>query len=192
MTQHHSGPTAYPDVNAVLAEFRASIQAILGSRFVGMYLYGSLALGGFDPHGSDIDFLVATAGELPGDLFDALSEMHRGFDAGGSPWAGRVEAAYIPAHVLRDGHSGKTRYPQIEKGEKLALAPLEVGWPFQFHSLREHRLVIAGPDPRQLIAPVERAAMHEAAAAIVGDWLDCHVAIPNGWPGCVTGAGRPL
>ena len=48
-------PTAYPDVNAVLAELSASVQTVLGHHFVGMYLYGSLALGDFNPRSSDID-----------------------------------------------------------------------------------------------------------------------------------------
>ena len=46
-------PTPYSDVNAVLHDFLANIQAIVGSHFVGMYVSGSLALGDFDPDSSD-------------------------------------------------------------------------------------------------------------------------------------------
>src|SRR5713226_5764624 len=42
-------PTPYAGINAVLQHFLASIQAIVGSHFRGMYLSGSLALGDFDP-----------------------------------------------------------------------------------------------------------------------------------------------
>ena len=51
-------PTPYADVNAILRELMANVQPILADRFVGMYLYGSLAAGDFSPETSDIDFLV--------------------------------------------------------------------------------------------------------------------------------------
>jgi hypothetical protein len=65
-------PTPYPDVNAVLQELLAGVQAILGPHFVGLYLGGSLAGGDFDPRRSDVDFLVATADDLPDELVRAL------------------------------------------------------------------------------------------------------------------------
>ncbi len=54
-------PTPYADVNAVLSDFLARIRLILGDRFRGMYLDGSLALGDFNPQSSDIDFVVTTS-----------------------------------------------------------------------------------------------------------------------------------
>lgn len=164
-------PTSYPDINALLGDFRTALEVRLGSQFIGMYLYGSLALGDFDPEGSDIDFLVATDGELAPDKLGMLREMHRRFDASGSPWAARVEAAYIPAAVLQGGDTGAARYPQVEKGEPVVLLPIEDGWPFQCHLLREHGVTVVGPDPRELVAPVSYRAMREAAAVIVSDWL---------------------
>jgi len=38
-------PTAYPDLNDILEEIVASLQAILGDYFLGAYLQGSFALG---------------------------------------------------------------------------------------------------------------------------------------------------
>ena len=40
-------PTPYPEVNTVLLDLLSQLQAILGDRFVGLYLYGSLASGDF-------------------------------------------------------------------------------------------------------------------------------------------------
>jgi hypothetical protein len=171
MASYALWPTSYPDVNAALGHFRDALQVMLGSQFIGMYLYGSLALGDFDPAGSDIDILVVTDGELSPDKLDALSELHRRFDASGSPWAARVEAAYVPAAVLQGRDTGAARYPQVEKGEAVVLLPLEDGWPFQCHSLREHGVTVIGPDPHALVAPVSYRAMREAAAVIVSDWL---------------------
>src|SRR5437773_9895210 len=94
-------PTPYAGVNAALHDFEARIRAILGDQFRGMYLSGSLALGDFDPRTSDIDFLVVTGTALSEDVVGVLRDMHARFDAGGSEWAGRVEAVYIPRYALR-------------------------------------------------------------------------------------------
>jgi predicted nucleotidyltransferase len=94
MMQELLHPTPYSDVNAVLHDFEARLQALLGSHFRGMYLCGSLALGDFNPNSSDIDFVVVTEGVISDDLFLALREMHTQFDESLSPWAAKVEAVY--------------------------------------------------------------------------------------------------
>jgi predicted nucleotidyltransferase len=55
-----TGPTPYPEVNAVLQLLLAEVQAVLREQLVGLYVHGSLASGGFQPGRSDIDFLVVT------------------------------------------------------------------------------------------------------------------------------------
>jgi hypothetical protein len=164
-------PTQYPDVNSVLHDFLTGAQAILDAHFVGMYLYGSLALGDFNPEASDIDFIVVTGAELSDALFEALRLLHVRFDASGSPWAAKIEAAYIPRDVLHRDTPSTARYPQVEKGTTLVRDPLESGWSFQRLTLREHGVVVAGPDPRELIAAVDPAAMRRDALAITETWL---------------------
>jgi hypothetical protein len=163
-------PTPDDQVNIVLQDFTARIQAILGSQFVGLYLYGSLALGDFDPQSSDIDLIVVTLSELSPELLPALRAMHREFDRSGSPWAGKVEAAYAPLEALRNPAPTARPFPQVEKGTQLFLAPPEAGWAFQRHTLREQGLIVSGPGPGTLTGPVDRAEMQRAAAAILGGW----------------------
>jgi predicted nucleotidyltransferase len=159
------------DVNAVLEVFLARIRAILEDHFVGMYVVGSLALGDFDPRTSDIDFLVVTDTELGDDLFRRLYDMHAQLAAGDSPWMARVEAVYIPREALRRSNPA-SRYPQIEKGAELFRDALESGWVFQRYTLRECSVVVAGPDPRTLLDPVDPQEMPPAVAAIAGLWLE--------------------
>lgn len=52
-------PTPYAEVNAILAEVQARVTAILGPDLLGMYLYGSLALGDFTlERGSDAKSVI--------------------------------------------------------------------------------------------------------------------------------------
>ena len=165
-------PTPYADVNDVLRDFLAQEQAILGDQLVGMYLSGSLALGDFDPHGSDIDFIVVTADVLSDEQIMALREMHARFAAAGSPWAGKVEAVYVPQAVLRHGAPPGAPYPQVEKDRPFFLGPLESGWIYHCYILREQGVTLAGPAPPTLIDPVDPDAMRRAAAPIAALWLD--------------------
>jgi len=93
-------PTSYPDVNEILNILFTNIQEILPDQFIGMYLFGSLANGGFDQH-SDIDVLVVTDTEITSDVFSALKKMHERIAKIDSPWAVQLEVSYIPKHALR-------------------------------------------------------------------------------------------
>lgn len=165
-------PTPFADVNAVLHDFLARIQALLGSHFQGMYLVGSLALGDFDPRSSDIDFVVVTDTDIGDDLFDRLQDMHTQFTASNSPWAGKIEAIYIPCSALRYAIPNTSHYPQIEKGTLLFKAPLESGWVFQCITIRDRGVVIAGHDPNTLVGTIRPQDMHSAAAKVAGLWLE--------------------
>jgi predicted nucleotidyltransferase len=55
------------------------IQRILTGNLVGLFLYGSLTTGDFDPEHSDIDLLAATALDLTSTEFEQLWEMHHDF-----------------------------------------------------------------------------------------------------------------
>jgi hypothetical protein len=165
-------PTPYTDVNHVLLDLTSRIQLILGSQFVGLYLYGSLALGDFDPQNCDIDFIVVTQSKISEELLSALRAMHMKFDRSDSSWAGKVEAAYIPQAALKYGASATTPYPQVEKATELFLAPLEIGWAFQRYTLREWGVVVSGPRPVTFTDPVDMVEMQRAAAAILGKWQE--------------------
>lgn len=178
-------PTPYVDVNEALRELLVQAQTILGVHFVGMYLTGSLALGDFNPDSSDIDLVIVTGDPRSGwtplsdDLFTALKDMHARFAAGGSPWATKLEAVYLPAAALgRDAPTG-AEYPVLEKGRALVMAPLESGWSVQCYTLREHGLAVAGPAPRALVDAVDPHDMRRAGAAIAGMWLEQARADPS-------------
>ena len=163
-------PTPYPDVNAVLDELLSNVQAILGNHFLGMYLHGSLAIGDFDPRRSDIDFVVVTADELPGEMLPALEAMHARMAAGGSAWAAELEGSYIPQHALRRYDPAHARHPHVDLGGSLVVEEHGSDWVIQRHILRELGVVLAGPAPHTLIDPVPPKELREAALAVLRGW----------------------
>lgn len=162
-------PTSYPEVNAVLEDLRARVREILGDRFVGLYLYGSLAAGDFRPDRSDIDFVVVTDGKLPETMVAALESMHASLAAGSSQWAKKLEGAYVPKHELRRHSPDYPPRPTVNE-EQFYLAGEDSDWVFHRYVLREHETIVAGPSLRGLIDPVRPEDLRRAVREVVQQW----------------------
>lgn len=163
-------PTAYPDVNAVLLGLRLSVEKVLGNHFVGMYLYGSLATGDFDPQTSDIDFLVVTADELPGELVSALEVMHVRIAANDSKWTKKLEGSYIPQDTLRRYDPTQARHPSIGVDWSFGVGHHGSDWIIQRYIIREQGVVLAGPSPRTLIDPILPNELRRAVLGTLREW----------------------
>lgn len=146
--------TPYPDVNALLDRLVSGVRAALGDALIGVYLYGSLALGDFDPASSDIDFLVVTDGPLPPEAVARLAAMHAEIAASGSPWARRLEGSYFPAAAIRRHDPANAVHPSIGVDWDFGLHPHRADWDVQRHVVREHGAALRGPSPDTLIDPV--------------------------------------
>ncbi len=161
--------TPYPEVNVVLDELLSSAQAVLGDYFVGLYLYGSLASGDFDPLRSDIDFVVVTTDSLPNDLISALENRHARLAASGLKWAARLEGTYIPQTALRRYDSTAAPCPSFNEG-RFFLARHESDWVIQRYILREHGVAVAGPPIRPMIDPVQPDEIRQGVRGVLRGW----------------------
>jgi len=171
MPAHVTHPTPYPDVNAVLDALLSGVQTVLGDHFIGMYLYGSLASGDFDPQRSaDIDFVVVTADELPDEMLPALAAMHARIAASGLKWATRLEGDYIPQPALRRYDPTHARYPHFGMDEHFDVEQHDSNGVIQRYTIREHAVVVAGPAPQTLIDPIQPNDLRRAALAILHEW----------------------
>ena len=162
-------PTPYPEVNVVLQALLSGVQDVLGDCFVGLYLYGSLADGGFDPQRSDIDFVVATAGELSNEVVAALEAMHVRITNSGLKWTAKLEGAFVPLSTLRRHDPSGPPCPCLNEG-CFYLAALGSDWVIQRYTLREQGVVVAGPDPRGLIDPVQPDDLRRAVLGFLREW----------------------
>lgn len=158
------------DVAAVLDSLRAGAREILGSEFVGLYLYGSLATGDFNPERSDIDFVVVTEGVLSDDDVAALGEMHARLASSGDHWAAHLEGSYIPRAALRRWDPADARHPHLAHDAPFQFTEHGADWVIQRHVLRERGVVLAGPEPRTLIDPVTQADLRAAIARLLREF----------------------
>jgi hypothetical protein len=162
-------PTPYSEVNAVLQALLSDVQAVLGDDFVGMYLYGSLADGDFDPQRSDIDFVVATTDVLPDETIAALEALHARIVNSGLMWVAKLEGAYVPLPALRRHDPSGPPCPCVNEG-CFYLAALGSDWVIQRYTLREQGVVVAGPDPHDLIDLVQPDDLRRAVLGFLHEW----------------------
>lgn len=164
-------PTPYEEVNSALETLLTGIRRALVDDFVGMYLYGSLATGDFNPHRSDIDVLIVTRNTLSAEQFAALAALHQRFAASESPWAAEIEVSYLPLDALPRFDPARTLFPRIDRGSgDLHLATHDVDSVINRHVLRERGIVLAGPALDTLIEPVSPDELRRATVELMHIW----------------------
>ena len=162
-------PTHYPDVNKILNLLLTNVQEILGNQLVGMYLYGSLSSGDFNPETSDIDFLVVTTSTLSDKAIAELRSMHQRIWKSGLKWASKLEGSYIPKRDIRRHDPHSPPCPTVNEG-KFYLDKRGSDWIIQRHVIREQGTVLAGPDPKMLIDPVSPEDIRRAVKGVLQEW----------------------
>ena len=100
MTMQPGPYTEHPELDALFARHAELLQAALGDNFVGYYLQGSLATGGFD-ESSDVDFIVVIRSELSGREVRQVQAIHNQIHQRDTKWAHRLEYSFFPLAVLR-------------------------------------------------------------------------------------------
>jgi Domain of unknown function (DUF4111)/Nucleotidyltransferase domain len=162
-------PTPYPELNAVLTELLQSTQAILNENFIGLYLNGSFALGGFDPD-SDADFIVVTDADATAAQESALQAMHGKIYDLPTSWAQHLEGSYITRNLLKCPDPTHTLLLYLDNSARELVRSdhcntLVVRW-----TMREYGIALAGPDPKTLIPPVVPDELRFEAAQIMHKW----------------------
>jgi hypothetical protein len=92
--------TPYPELDSVLKEHAERLKEALGGNFVGCYLQGSLAIGGFD-QSSDVDFIVVTNTDLTSNDVEKVQAAHLMTHEQDNRWAKRLEYAFFAKDKLR-------------------------------------------------------------------------------------------
>jgi predicted nucleotidyltransferase len=161
--------TPYVDVNQILGILHKNAKEILKEQFIGMYLYGSLSTGDFNPKSSDIDFLVVTESSLPDNTISKLESMHKKIWDNGLKWAAKLEGAYIPKELIRRHDPNGHPCPTVNEG-RFYVDRHGSDWIIQRHVIREYGVVLEGPDPKSLIDPVSPEEIRQSVLGILEEW----------------------
>lgn len=176
MLFHPTSPAAAdPGLHAVLRELRSGVRSIVADRFVGLYLWGSLANGDFDSF-SDVDFVVAVDRDIPDDRLDALRAMHTRLCALPSAWATHLDGSYITTTALRRYDPDHPPHLYVDHGTTEPIrSQHDNTWLFR-HVVRERGITLEGPAPHTLVDPVAPDDLRREAVAMVRGWLGSYLA----------------
>ncbi len=111
----------------------------------GFYLEGSAALGDFQPHASDIDFVAVTAARPDTAALAALAEVHDRLRDRRRPY---LDGVYVTWDDLPRGGTDERRRPRSHEGRLTAdgSPPNPITW----HTLARYGVPLRGPQPAEL------------------------------------------
>jgi hypothetical protein len=148
--------TPYASINELLALILASIQRILGTKLVGLYLAGSLVIGDFDPDISDIDLVAALSSDIDEREFEELQKMHSAFANQHKGWDDRIEVCYISVAALNAVRSRTSNIANISPGEPFHMRESSREWLSDWYLVREMGIALCGPSPKTIIEPISK------------------------------------
>jgi predicted nucleotidyltransferase len=190
-------PSTDAELNAVLAEFVKSIQAILGEKFLTAYLQGSFALGDWDKD-SDVDFMIVIEDDLNDSEVQALNAMHARLFEIDSYWPKHLEGSYFPKELLKPEYANKNELWYADNGaiklhRDVHDNTLVVRW-----VTYEYGITLAGLDAKTLLAAVDADDLRREVQDVIHDWgneiLSGSYQLDNAWaqPHVVLGYCRML
>lgn len=153
-------------------ELAAAIESHLGSDLLGLYLFGSLAAGGFYPGKSDLDLMAITATEVEeGSQLEELRSVHDAFVSERPTWIERIEVAYVERGVLQTfGECPRGRIAVICPGDPLHIRDAGAESTLDWYGVTTQGETIVGPPPLDLGPQVSPGAYRHAVEVLLHEW----------------------
>jgi hypothetical protein len=89
-------------ISRTLSRFTDDLRSILGGGLHEIVIHGSLVLGDFSPGKGDLDYIVATNGNLDSATNEQLFALHDAYRAGTDLLLRQLEGTFYPKRVLMD------------------------------------------------------------------------------------------
>ncbi|HSW94145.1 MAG TPA: aminoglycoside adenylyltransferase domain-containing protein [Gammaproteobacteria bacterium] len=152
---HIAGITSYQEIDAILLNISDGIKNILGQNLVGLYLFGSLTYGDFNPDSSDIDLVAITKKQLSHDEFELIRQLHKNTGEQYPIWRNRLECSYTPIEMLKNILPPKDPRPYFGDGIFYDEAPYGNEWIINNYLLYQYSIPLVGKDFKKLTNPVD-------------------------------------
>lgn len=144
-------------------------RTVLGENYVGTYLQGSLATGGFDNH-SDIDFFVVTEDQPIASHVDALQEFHCELYQHPCYWAQHLEGSYAPRTALQQLPPPRVELLYLNHGATTFEVSDHDHYLAVLWILRERGIALDGPPAKALVPPVPVDALRAEVRKTMVEW----------------------
>ncbi len=173
--------TPYQDINDLLLLFTQEIETLLSKNLVGLYLFGSLTYGDFNPNSSDIDLVAIVHKPLSAEELEHIKQMHKSIGESHIKWRDRIECSYTPQAMLKEILPPIEPRPYIGGGIFYDKAPYGNEWIINNYLLYKHAIPLIGPEFKTLLNPIDilevqkaciRDLFQEWEPKITDEWLN--------------------
>ncbi len=147
-------PTPYQDINEVLSSLSQGFADIFTGKLVGVYLFGSLSYGDFNPESSDLDLVTILNNPASQKELELIKQLHIQVGMKNEKWANRLECSYIPADMLQNTLPPKLTRPYFGEGSFYPEAHYGNEWIINLYLLYKHGIALLGPDFKELVSPI--------------------------------------
>lgn len=154
--------TIYPSANDFISDYVTQVSNLLGDNLVGVYLFGSLTYGDFNPNSSDIDLLTLVKNPLAIKVIEKIEKLHKDLEQHHSKWKNRVESSYTPINMLGQITPPIAPRPYYGEGKMWHEADYGNEWIINLYLLKKHGITLFGTNLHQLIDNVDIVEVQKA------------------------------
>ncbi|HHT9916356.1 TPA: aminoglycoside adenylyltransferase domain-containing protein [Legionella pneumophila] len=163
---------SHPTVNRLLSELLLGLKSILKENLLSVYVYGSFVWGDFDEAISDIDTFVALNQEIAPQEFEALDNLHNELVENFPVWKDRIEVAYASYKMLQHFKTDIGKIAVISPGEPFNIKNAGTDWLINYYLLQNKSIILYGPKPKSIIAPVSNNEFVEHVKKQAIEWQE--------------------
>lgn len=165
--------TPDPTANQALTRLIDGQRGALGESLVGVYLFGSAAMGSFEPGSSDIDTVVLLREDLVSPRLAALDALHKQIIHELPEWTDRIEAVYLSTRALETSLLGPAPAARISPGEDFHVIEVDPRWILDWYQVLTVGIVLDGPPIREVMPVITREEYIKAVRGYLldPDWL---------------------
>lgn len=146
-----------PQVSKLLRIFCNEVKATLNEKFLALYVSGSLGMGDFSKHQSDIDFLALIANSIGPAKGKRLQAVHDKLRV--TKFGDRLEGEYVLISALGvEGTEGPVA--RCEEGVLLVDVPSKLSAE-NILDIRQNAIVIYGPNPKSIVPYVSQQSVKD-------------------------------
>lgn len=154
--------TPYQDINEVLLHISNGIKDILGKNLIGLYLFGSLTYGDFNPDSSDIDLVTIINKPLNHNELELIKQLHKQVAERYQKWRDRLECSYTAIDMLKSILPPTEPRPYYGGGIFYDEAPYGNEWIINNYLLYEHGISLIGLNFKDLSKPIDVIEVQKA------------------------------
>ncbi|PWL71976.1 MAG: hypothetical protein DBY25_04305 [Clostridiales bacterium] len=165
-------PTPYQEVNRLLAALTDGLQAQFGQKLIGIYCYGSLIWGDFDPSLSDIDLAAILSTPVTTEELEKLRGFHARLAQAFPAWEDRIEAQYVSRQSLACFRTQETTMANISPGEPLHFVPCNADWLTNWYFVLTYGRALAGPPAAEVVPHIADEEFFNAIRTDAAAWRE--------------------